>query len=79
MLYFNVESLTWFRGSAKAFAIKPEHFQVTATLAANQGFYNRQTIHSAQEQQPQQQQQQSSGTEIRRIASKSSRQPVLEP
>lgn len=37
---FNLEALTWYRGSAKGFGVKPEHFALTAGLAANQGFYN---------------------------------------
>lgn len=37
---FNLEALTWFRGAAKGFGVKPEHYALTATLAANQGFYN---------------------------------------
>jgi putative membrane protein len=37
---FNLESLTWFRGSGRSFGVKSEHLQPTANFAANQGFYN---------------------------------------
>jgi len=40
VFFFYLESLTWLRGTAKAFGVKSEHMVPTATLAANQGFYN---------------------------------------
>jgi putative membrane protein len=40
LFIFHLESLTWYRGAAKGFGVKPEDYAVTATLAANQGFYN---------------------------------------
>jgi len=37
---FHLESLTWYRGSARGFGVSPAHYGATAVFAANQGFYN---------------------------------------
>ena len=34
---FNLESLKWYRGAAKGFGVKKEHYPTTAVFAANQG------------------------------------------
>jgi len=37
---FRLESLSWYRGSARGFGVTAANYDATAGFAANQGFYN---------------------------------------